>query len=74
MAYATEIKRVMGLQVELSVDEAQGLFELLFRGVGSETLNDLNLVELLAALRWSGVVLEEVPGHPRFKSSAQMEV
>lgn len=74
MATAIEIKRVMGLQVDLSVEEAQGLFELLFRGVGNNTLADLNLVELLAALRWSGVVHEEVPGHPKFQQSAQMEV
>lgn len=73
MATAIEIKRVMGVQIDLSVEEAQGLFELLFRGVGSDTLNKLDLVGLLAALRWGGVVHEGMPNHPVFKNSAQLE-
>jgi len=74
MATAKEIKKVMGLQIDLSVEEAQGLFDLLFRGVGSDSLTDLKLVEVLAALRWSGVVEEGGANRPYFKEAAQLEV
>lgn len=67
------IQEVTGVKLSLTLEEARGLFELLFRGVGSDTLNSLELVDVLAALRWSGVVEEGGANRPYFKESAQLE-
>ncbi len=67
------IQEVTGVKLSLTLEEARGLFELLFRGVGSGTLNSLELVDVLAALRWSGVVEEGGANRPYFKESAQLE-
>lgn len=72
MAYATEIKRITGLQIDLTLEEAQGLYDLLFRGVGCKTLNDLQLHELMEAIRYSGTVTEY--SRTRFEATAQAEV
>lgn len=67
------IQEVTGVKLSLTLEEAQGLFELLFRGVGSGTLNSLELVDVLAALRGIGVVAEVGTERRYFKESAQLE-
>ena len=49
MATIEMIQEVTVVKLSLTLEEARSLFELLYKGTGSDTLNSLGLVEVLAA-------------------------
>lgn len=66
------IQEVTGVKLSLTLEEARSLFELLYRGTGSDTLNSLGLVEVLAALN-CGAVAENGISRRWFKTAASLE-
>lgn len=66
------IQEVTGVKLSLTLEEARGLLELLYKGTGSDTLNSLGLVEVLAALQ-CGVVTENGISRWWFKGIASLE-
>lgn len=66
------IQEVTGVKLSLTLEEARSLLELLYKGTGSDTLQSLGLVEVLAALQ-CGVVTENGIGLRRFKAIASLE-
>lgn len=72
MATIETIQEVTGVKLSLTLEEARSLLELLYKGTGSDTLNSLGLVEVLAALQ-CGAVTENGTGRRWFKGIASLE-